>query len=299
VSDSASVHLSGALRAIGSVVAPASLITALMFYFGVQHAYWYFQYFGVNHTVMGLTTQDYLIRSADGLFVPLTGLAAVALVSLWIYRLGRGRLSERRKQAVRRAGAMLSAVLGVLALTVAVIGMVRPTALGDADALPGLCLAAGVLLVALASNLHWLVKAEGRPPLPGWVGLAEWGALFIVVSVGLFWSVTNYSAAVGETRGYRSALALSAQPEAILYSKEKLSLPPMSAREIPCTQPDGSEVAYRYRYEGLTLVFATADQYLLLPAAWPGAGGIAVVLPRTDALRLEFVRPDLAQGATC
>src|SRR3712207_2777614 len=64
--ESAAEHLPRALRAIGSVVAPASLITALLFYFGVQHAHWYFHYFGINHTVMGLTTQDYLIRSADG-----------------------------------------------------------------------------------------------------------------------------------------------------------------------------------------------------------------------------------------
>jgi hypothetical protein len=297
--DSASVQLPRALKAIGSVVAPASLITALMFYFGFQHAHWYFQYFGINHTVMGLTAQDYLMRSADGLFVPLTGLAAAILLALWIYRLARGRLSERRKQAARRAGAVAAAVLGALALTVAGIGMVRPTALEAVSGLPGLCLSAGMLLMALASNLHWLGRAAGRPALPGWVGLAEWGTLFVVVSVGLFWSVTNYSAAVGEMRGYRTALELSAEPEALLYSKERLSLPPMSAREIVCTQPEGSEVAYRYRYEGLRLVFATADQYMLLPAQWPAGGGIAIVLPRSDSVRLEFLRPDLAQGATC
>lgn len=297
--DSASVQLPRALRAIGSVIAPASLITALMFYFGVQHAHWYFQYFGINHTVMGLTTQDYLIRSADGLFVPLTGVAAATLLSLWIYRLATGRLSASRRQSVRRVGAIVAAVLGALALAIAVIGMVRPTAFQDVAGLPGLCLAIGVLLVALASNLHWLGRADGRSPLPGWVGLSEWGTLFVVVSVGLFWSVTNYSAAVGEQRGYRTALELSAEPEAFLYSKDRLSLPPMTAREVVCSQPEGSESAYRYRYEGLKLVVATAEQYMLLPSQWPAGGGIAIVLPRADSLRLEFLRLDLAQGATC
>jgi len=270
-----------------------------MFYFGVQHAHWYFQYFGINHTIMGLTTQDYLIRSADGLFVPLTALAAATLLALWIFRLASGRLSERRKQAAQRAGAIVAAVLGTLALIVAVIGLVRPTALQDVSALPGLCLSAGVLLMALASNLNCLGRDDGRTPLPGWVGLSEWGALFIVVSIGLFWSVTNYSAAVGETRAYRTALQLSTEAEALLYSQDRLSLPAMSAREIVCSQPEGSEAAYRYRYEGLKLVFATAEQYMFLPSNWPVGGGIAIVLPRTDSVRLEFLRPDLAQGAMC
>ncbi len=297
--DSPVMQLSGALRAIGSVVAPVTLITALMFYFGVQHAHWYFQYFGINHTVMGLTTQDYLIRSADGLFVPLTGLAGAILLVLWLLRLATRRFSGRRKRAAQRVGAVVAAVLGTLGLIVAVIGVARPTALGDGSALPGLCLSAGALLIALASNLHWLGRAGGQTPLPAWVGLSEWGALFVVVSIGLFWSVTNYSAAVGETRGYRTALQLAAEPEALLYSKDRLSLPAMSARETLCPQPAESEAAYRYRYEGLRLVFASADQYMLLPSTWPAGGGIAIVLPRTDSVRLEFLRPDLAQGAIC
>jgi hypothetical protein len=293
------MQLPRALRAIGSVVAPASLITALMYYFGVQHAHWYFHYFGINHTVMGLTTQDYLIRSADGLFMPLTGLAAATLLSLWVYRLVSGRLPEERRPAVRRAGAVVAAVLGVLALAVAVIGLARPTDFRAMAGLPGLSLSAGALLMALGSNLHWLGTADRRPPLPGWVGLCEWGTLFVVISVGLFWSVTNYSAAVGEQRGFRTALDLAAEPEAVLYSQDRLSLPPSSVREIVCPQPDGTESAYLYRYEGLKLVVATDGQYMFLPSQWPAGGGIAIVLPRTDSVRLEFLRPDLAQGATC
>jgi hypothetical protein len=288
--DSPATQLPQALRAIGSVVAPVTLITAVMFYFGVQHAHWYFHYFGVNHTIMGLTTQDYLIRSADGLFVPLTGLAGAILLSLWTIRLATARLPERRKQAAQRAGAVASAVLGAFALIVAVIG-------DRTSALPGLCLSAGVLLMALASNLHWLVKGEERSRLPGWIGLSEWGALFIVVSIGLFWSVTNYSAAVGEERAYSTALKLTSQPEAFLYSRDRLSIPASSAREMVCSQPEGSGDSYRYRYDGLNLVFATADQYMFLPSDWPAGGGIAIVLPRTDPVRLEFLRPDLAQTA--
>jgi hypothetical protein len=291
--------LTKALKAVGSVVAPITLITALMFYFGVQHAHWYFHYFGINHTVMGLTTQDYLLRSADGLFIPLTGIAAAVLILLWIVRLTTGRLPDDKRLAAQRVGAVVAAAFGIVALVVAIIGMVRPEVFDRALAVPGLCLAAGALLLALASNMHWQGRSGERTALPGWVGLTEWGTLFIVVGIGLFWSVTNYSAAVGETRAYRTALELSAEPDAVLYSKDKLSVPGMTAREIECTQPEQSEAAYRYRYEGLKLVLATDNSFFLLPSDWPAGGGIALVLPRTDSVRLEFLRPDLAQGATC
>ena len=249
--ESATTQLTRTLKAVGSVVAPITLITALMYYFGVQHAHWYFRYFGINHTVMGLTTQDYLLRSADGLFVPLSGIAAVILIMLWILRLTTGRLSEARKPAARRAGVILAAILGTTALAIAIVGVVRPQDFLEASAVPGLCLAAGALWLALASNMHWSGRRGTPQPLPGWVGISEWGALFMVVGIGLFWSVTNYSAAVGETRAYRTALELSSEPQAVLYSKDRLSMPGITAREIVCSQPDQSEAPYRYRYEGL------------------------------------------------
>lgn len=75
-----------------------------------------------------------------------------------------------------------------------------------------------------------------------------------------------------------------------------LSFPAVSARETKCLPSDG---AYRYRYDGLKLVFASGTQYLFLPSGWPGSGGIAFVVPRTNSLRLEFIAPGLAQDASC
>lgn len=292
-------QLTGALRTVGSIIAPITLITALMFYFGVQHAHWYFQYFGVNHTVMGLTTQDYLLRSADGLFVPVVSVAVLALLSLWLYRLLTGRVPAERKPMVQRRIAAVATMLGVIALTVAVIGIARPETFVQASAAPGLSLALGALLLALASNLQWQARTGGETKLPGWVGATEWGALFIVVGIGLFWSVTNYSSAVGETRAYRTAVNLSAEPEAVLYSKERLSVPGVAARELVCVWPEEAGGAYGFRYEGLKLVFATDTAYFFLPSDWPAGGGVAIVLPRSDPVRVEFVRPDLEQGASC
>jgi hypothetical protein len=165
--------------------------------------------------------------------------------------------------------------------------------------LPGVLMAGAALLLALASHLQRRLARGQSGSSPTWLGVTEWGALFIVVGVGLFWSVTDYSAVVGTTRGARTAEQLSTSPDAILYSQDRLSLPGLSARELICPQPEGTETAYLYRYENLKLVFASATQYLFLPAGWPDEGGIALVVPRSDSLRLEFIPHGLEQNASC
>ena len=54
------------VKIIGSVVAPTTLLTALLLYFGRRHAQGLFRVLRVPFTVFELTPQDYLIRSADG-----------------------------------------------------------------------------------------------------------------------------------------------------------------------------------------------------------------------------------------
>jgi hypothetical protein len=293
----APAELPKVLKIVTGIIAPASLITALLFYFGINHVYWYFRYFGVNYTVMDLTTQDFLLRSADALFVPVAAIVGLCLLVVWIYRLGSVRLRPESIVTVRKVGAVTAAVLGGIGIVIAMTALFNPTVLGSYLAIPGLCLAGGVVLIAVASRLQRALREEhGQPRLPEWVGLAEIGFLFLVVSGGLFWSVTNYSAAVGSARGFRTQLSLAAAPDVVLYSERSLSIPTASARESVCPQSDG---AYRYRYTGLKLVVASSSQYFFLPAGWPGSGGLAIIIPRTDALRLEFIAPGLAQGASC
>ncbi|MGH3567420.1 MAG: hypothetical protein ACRDRH_15575, partial [Pseudonocardia sp.] len=46
-----------------------------------------FQYFGVHFTILDLTAQDYLVRSAGGLPLPLILVVGSALLALWVHRL--------------------------------------------------------------------------------------------------------------------------------------------------------------------------------------------------------------------
>lgn len=101
------------IRILGTIVAPTTLITSVLFYFGWMHAYWVFDYFGVNSTVLGLTTEDYLMRALDGLWVPMTVVASAGLLVLWGHAVLRGRLAT-----------ISPGVLGVLVAAMAALGLI-------------------------------------------------------------------------------------------------------------------------------------------------------------------------------
>jgi hypothetical protein len=44
-------------------------------------------------------------------------------------------------------------------------------------------------------------------------------------------------------------------------------------------------------------VVQSGDQYLFLPEAWSRSNGVAILMPRSDSLRLEFMPPSAAGAA--
>jgi hypothetical protein len=294
--ETANSTLALVLKIVGSIIAPTTLLTALLFYFGVLHAYWFLQYFGVNYTIMGFTAQDYLLRSADGLFVPLTVIAGTALVTVWGYQLVHDRLSARARLKAQRTLLPFTAVVGLVLVCVALTGVIDPEALRAYIAIPGLSLAIGVLLLALTLRLRRSFPATRKSEatlsaMSAVIVGIEWGAIFLLVSIGLFWSVGDYSAAVGTARGRDVQAALSAWPDAMVYSAQSLNLRGRGVREVQCNSPAG---AYRFRYDGLKLVLQSNGQYFFLPSGWTTTQGVAIVIPRSDSLRLEFAAPRVA-----
>ena len=290
------------LKVAGSVLAPATVLTAIMFYFGLLHAYWFFGTFGVDYTVFNLTAQDYVTRSADGLFVPLAAVAGVLLLGIWGYRLLPARLDSRWRVAAAPAAIAALAVLGIALLSLSVLGILAPEILWRYVALPGVALSAGVVALMAASRLHrWL---RHRRAGSGGLGLestallaAEWAAVFLLVSVGLFWAAGDYSAAVGTRRGNQVLASLKAWPEVAIYSNKRLILPAAGARETRC-QGGGSEDSSVYRYDGLHLIVHAGGRYLLLPANWD-SNGQAIVVPASNDLQLVFTASGTTRAATC
>lgn len=278
------------LKIVGSVVAPTTLLTGLLFYFGRLHVTGMFRYLRVNFTVLDLSVQDYLIRSADGLFMPLTVAAGVTLLLLWAHGLVVRSVAKARRQAAARRSVPGVALAGVILLSVAMVGLSWPATFMSAPEIPGLFLAVGVLLLAYAVRL----RRSGPPS--GAAAVSEWAAVFVVVAVGLFWAVGNYAIAVGTSRGQQIEQELAAAPDAVLYSVHELYLTAPGITRSVCGQ---SAESFRYRYAGLKLILQSGGQYLFLPQGWTHDNGSAIVIPRTDVMRLESAAPGTTEGSSC
>ena len=288
------------LRAAGAVVAPTTVVTGLLFYFGQLHAYAFFWHFGVNFTVLDLTPTDYLVRSADGLFVPIAVAAALTLVGLWVHRLVVHRLRTATSVRILHVVAPVAGALGALLVGLAFLLVLAD---GPRRALPGEvggpALAVGVLLLVYAVRLARREEDRRRPAgarrIPA-TGLAEWAAAFVLVTVGLFWAVNSYATGVGTGRALDLRQQLGSWPETAVFSERRLALAGQGVTEVRC---EDAEAAYAFRYDGLKLVQQAGGHYLLLPETWTPASGSAVLLPRSDGVRLEFALAGAARPSTC
>lgn len=317
-----SVGLPQVVKLFGTVIAPTTLLTALLFWFGWQRGFWFYDYFGVDTSLLGLTTADYLVLSVDGLFVPLVVLACLVLLAIW------GRPLVRRQSAIGPSVLLIcGSILALLGLIAMFVEAVRDVI----ELAAPLSLAAGVLLLSYANHLRRTpsetdtkadTKADAKPLSPpvatsgrqadakpvrmagSKVGaeelsprrMAEWAAVFSLVGICLFWATNDYSSAVGRTRAEQFVGELPTVPNAVVYSTGELNVGGRGVTETACT---GSKALYAFRYDGLKLVLQSNDQYLLLPAAWTPADGIAVLLPRNDNVRLELYRGPPHATPTC
>jgi hypothetical protein len=303
-----------ALKAIGSVLAQTTLLTALFFYFGTLYTVGYYRYFGVNFTVLDLPLQGVLILSASTAIVPLALLAIATLVALWLHQLPVQARPGRRPPLVRvsviRAVTIISvALLGVVAADTLLAIRLYPEAFGEAR---GLSLALGVLGLSYAAHLRHCQQAhqaseetpQGRSPTtpqprpgpPQTVAIAIWGSKFLLVSVGLFWAVGSYAVKVGTTDAQGFALDLACAADVTVYSEKSLNLSSAGVREEPAATTD---IAYGFRYPGLKLIPQAGQQYLLIPADWAPSVRPAILLPRGETLRLEFTTSPQQLSNSC
>jgi hypothetical protein len=224
------------------------------------------------------------MRGLVGLFVPIVVVAAVTLVAVWGGRLLGQRLEQLERYGRRGWWPMALGGIGVVLCANGLSRIFVVTPLNRSLAVAPVCLAAGVAMIAGAVHLHTADR-----PRPDVVGLVEYVAVFVLIGLSLFWAANDYAAAVGRSRAAQFVRELPSYPEAIVYSEHDLNL--TGIEMVNCADPDAS---YQFRYDGLALVMQSNDHYVLLPKWWSRQEGVAVVLPRNDSVRLEFVRASAA-----
>jgi hypothetical protein len=283
------------LKAFGAVIGPTTLLTALAFYFGLLEVQGIFRWLGLSSTVFEFSVQDYLIRAADGLFAPVVAGAAAVALGVWLHRLADAAVRGPGGDRFVRVATPVAGVVGLALVAWSATGLLDPTVFAAAPVLPGLLLVVGTLLTAYAARLLRLLH-DPDPEVGSALVLVEWVAVAAVVGVGLFWSVGNHAVHVGILRGQQITAALPTTPDAVLFSERSLALDLPAVTATRCADPEG---LYRVRYTGLKLVLRSTDQMLFLPADWTPGAGTAVVLRRTDALRVEFAAPGAPRNQTC
>ncbi|MFL6239316.1 MAG: hypothetical protein ACJ735_07515 [Actinomycetes bacterium] len=275
------------MRLLTSVVAPATLLTSLLYYFGWTEAHASANYLGIDESVLGFTTQDYLLRSVNAVFWPLAVGLIVAALAL------RGHVTVMRAVVHTRHQRHVQVVAGVVALLGLIAVVYGSLALhhhwifrGDFSIAP-LCLTAGAAAIAYAFSLFERAHVVGNPHASTGAGSSSLAvfAVAMLIGVGLFWQVAEWANSVGVGKTRDLVAHLDSRPSVTLYSAKRLQLDGKSVTE---TSLPSSDSAYLYRYDGLRLLLRSGGKYLLLSDQWNRVDGRTFVIDDTAQVRLEF-----------
>jgi hypothetical protein len=276
------------VQLVGSVVAPVTLITALMFYVGWVRSNALFQRFGVDAALLQFSNQDYLLRSVDSLWLPVGLLLLVGLAATWGYRAMRTTVeSGTSPRRVRRTARVLTAA-GVFLALLGLVEVILPGRLPLDTLIFPIALGVGV---AAAYCGIWLMRcaiAMGGPKpvaVPGHAAVpATLTTLLVVLS--LFWASGEYAKAIGRGIADRIAAYPYGRPSVIVYSEKRLYL----GGGIAVTEevlPDDPTARFRYRYGKLRLLTAFGDRLFLIPESWSDGDRSAIIIVLDSSVRIE------------
>ena len=280
--------LSAAVDFVTRVVAPASLLTAILYYFGYKRELALFGYFGVDLGSLQFSTTDYLVRSVGTIFLPVGTVLGCGVLALFLHHLltltlsRAGRKWRRASWAVTGTAAMALLILGVAGLEaprdVDLSPVTPPVALGTGALLAEYTVYLTAAYASLPPQLTDTLRAT-RPLRRILIGA--------LVLVSAFWA----TAVIAEQRGNAVAQAIEAslpvQPEAVVYSSQRLQI---TGPGITETRLSGTDAAFVFRYNGLRPLIHSGGHWFLLPAGWTHSNGATViVLPDTaPGIRVEL-----------
>jgi hypothetical protein len=286
----APVDLERWLSLAGSVIAPTTLLTALLFYFGYVSSLQQYAYFGIDIDAIGLSTQDYLLRSPEALFLPIGVLLVTGLLGLWAHA-ALTRMATPDGHRRLRICAWVLVVVGAILFARGVIGVLIPyIASREAIAMTPICLGVGIALIGYGRRVLYRLRTASthdatRQP---WI---ERGGLAVVIGLivlSVFWASTSFAAAYGRGRALTLAEQLSDRPGVIIDTKERLWIRHSAVQETKLPVEGSQE--YHYRYRGLRLLIQSKDRMFLIPERWSqDEDVVTLVVPVDNTVRIQFV----------
>lgn len=271
------------LSTIAGVVAPTTVLTALLYYYGYVATYARYDYFGVDLATLRLPTQDLVLRSVAVLYVPCAVLLGLGIAYLVVRNATRAALRSEAQHARLRWIGRVAVAVGVVLLVRAGVGIVFPrVAETEFPATTPMALGAGVTAVLYGLHLRRRT-AHPRAEIPpqGTVVLLAAG----IVVLSLFWAANSFAAAYGAGQAEADSEALAERPAVTLDTKERLYLNDACAEETAL--PTDTDQSFRYRVRGLRLLAVGSDRLFLVPDRWR-EGCDVLVVPDDDSVRLQY-----------
>lgn len=277
--------VAGRLHAAATVVAPASVVGGLLFYFGYVATAARYAFFGIDLTALDLSFADLTLLGTEVVYLPLVGLVVAAVVLALLHHGAVVALrGPRARPAVRIAGRVGVAVGAVLFLR-GVAGMVWPGMVPPW--VPGLTPLALGFGLPVAGYGWWLAGAGRHRGGPA--GLLRRGLVVALVTLavaGTFWAANTFAVTYGRNRAAILAASLHTRPAVVLDTAERLylTIPGVDERILPAEAGQ----RFRYRYRGLRVLTEAAGKLYLVPGVWAGRAA-TVVVPYTAEVRVQFV----------
>jgi hypothetical protein len=262
---------------LAPVLANLGALTALLVYFGWRRSETQAQLLGIDESVFGMTTQEYVLRSVGPVFGLLAVLGAVGLLWLWIDH-WIDRMVSGRPRALRWVSRGLA-----VGWPLPVLATYEARYRWDALAYVAFPLAIAAALSLVLYRVH-LNQRYGTRRLSHYHVLR--GLVALCTAACLFWSASNYAEVLGGALADQFAATFPDKVRVVVYSSEPLHLDAPGVR----TEVLGEDrTAWRYRYSGLRLMEHTGGKYFLVSDEWTLDRGNVIVLRDDERIRLEFV----------
>jgi hypothetical protein len=304
------------LTLAGNVIAPATAISALLFYFGYVSSRSQYEYFGLDVDTIGLGTQDFVMRSPQPLLVPLLVLSVLGAGAVLLHAVLRRRLTvafaepasapepapgsgaepepESAITAWRWIGRGTAAGLLLMAAGLVLLflypllrgwylfNLVTPLVIALGGTIAAYALAAS----RLAAKLE---PAAGPQEAPSML-LRPAVSAFILVAVAssIFWATATLAQWSGLGLAQYRALHLDELPSVIMDTKERLFLTSPGINEVVLPPSTGQTFHYRYRH--LRLLIQGDDRLFLVPDRWsPSDSTLLVRLDNNVRMQFQFI----------
>lgn len=267
-----------AATALATFVAPTTVIIGLLYYFGYIRTAALYAYFGIDIGALSFSTQDYLMRSVDALYVPLGCLMLVILAVVWLWWFAEREIIVGGRVRALRPVAYTAIVVGSVLFGLGIVGIIQPA--WSWEVATPLSLGVGALLTTSGVMLVLREKKVAASTHHK----ASLGLVIVIILLSLFWTANQYAQAYARGRAETLTIELKEQPGVIVDTTDRLFADAPGVTETALT--DGGK--YKFRYRGYRVLVRSPSTVFLLPEGWTHGNGSILAVRDDESIRMQF-----------